>query len=244
MKHVIEAGTDAATLILFDPGALPADTDGRLADDPTELLESLHAGGRVYWIDTHADGSYTLHAYIGEPVPEALRPYTRDPVVVEAFHVPTGRLYFIGAEYTGAEEFVRRHLRMGGDFELRTGVYRLTMSETDYPEGLDEDQLRQEVPAGAYRLLQCMGCFVWLAVLSVIGLLVVLFNEFFRPWRYYLMPLLAFAIAWPFVLARTRAYRETLQRYREIQKEHPAYVAHLEWRGEPDARREGVTASH
>jgi hypothetical protein len=232
MKHVIEAGTDAATLTLFDPEALPEDADRRLADDPIELLERLHAEGRVYWINTHADGSYILHVYVGEPVPDTLQPYTRDPVVVESFQVPTGRLYFIGAEYTGSEEFVRRHIRMGGDFELRPGVYRLTVSETEYPEGLHEDLLRHEVSPGAYTLLQSMGCFVWLAILSVIGLLVVIFNEFFRLWRYYLMPPFAFAIVWPFVLARMRAYRETLRRYREIQQEHPAYVAHLEWRGE------------
>jgi hypothetical protein len=120
--------------------------------------------------------------------------------------------------------------KMGEPFDVRPGVYRLTVYQTEFPEGIDEEMLRAAVPAGAYGLYQSMGCYVWLAFLSAIGLGVALFGEILKPWRYYLIPVFAAGIVWPFVLARLKPYRETAERYRAIQREHPAYVAHLEYR--------------
>ena len=231
VKHVIEAGTDAATLILYDPATLPNDFDTSTHDDPVALLEGLHAEGRVYWINTGADGSYTLHAYVDEPIPPSLEPHVKDPVTVDAFHVPSGRLYFVGSEFSGfgVDAALERYPHMGGSFTIRPGIYRLTLAEMDYPEGLEEDLLRQAVTPGSFSLHQGMGCFVWLAILCAIGFAVVLVGEFFRPWRPYFIPLLVLGIVLPFVIARLRPYRETSQRYRAIQREHPAYVARLEW---------------
>src|SRR5438046_665522 len=114
MRHVVEAGTDAAALLLFDPGALPEDFDSR--DDPADVLEQLTEAGRACWFDTGADGAYLLHAYVDEPVPPSLEPYTRDPITREAFAAPTGRLYFTGAEYGFREDdrLLRRYPHMGG----------------------------------------------------------------------------------------------------------------------------------
>src|SRR5262245_7710284 len=161
MKHVIDAGTDAASLLLFDPRALPEDFDTATDPDPVGLLERMQGEGRAYWIDTHADGAYVLHTYVDEPVPESLAAHMRNPVVVESFQVPSGRLYFTGSEYAGAavDAHLSRYPHMGGYLEARPGVYRLTVYETEYPEDLDEDLLRQEVAPGAFRLHQSMGCF-------------------------------------------------------------------------------------
>jgi hypothetical protein len=234
MKHVIDAGTDAASLLLFDPGSLPEDFDTATHPDPVGLLERIQGEGRAYWIDTHADGAYVLHAYVDEPIPESLAPHTRNPVVVEAFQVPTGRLYFTGSEYagTGVDAGLSRYPHMGGHLETRPGVYRLTIYEAEYPADLDEDVLRQEVTPGAFRVHQTMGCFVWLAILCAVGFAIALFGDLLKRWRYYLLPIFAAGVAWPFVLARLPPYRETHERYRAIQREHPAYVARLEWRGE------------
>jgi hypothetical protein len=233
MKHILEAGTDAATLLLFDPAALPPDFDARVQQDGTDFFDQLTAQGLAYWINTSADGNYTLHAYVDEPVPDALGPHLRNAVTVDAFQAPSGRLYFAGAEYARptVDAELERYPHMGASFTARPGTYRLTLSETEFPEGLDEEMLRGAVPAGAYGLHQSMGCFVWLAFLSAIGLGVTLFGLLW-PWRYYLIPLFAAGIAWPFVLARLKPYRETNERYRAIQREHPGYVARLEYRGE------------
>src|SRR5437667_2283717 len=48
MRHIIETGTDGATLCFFDPAALPADFDQRLADDPVSAFEELQKEGR-FW---------------------------------------------------------------------------------------------------------------------------------------------------------------------------------------------------
>ena len=49
MKHVVEAGTDAASLLLFDPHTLPEEFDAANRDgDPTEILNDLHDQGRLF----------------------------------------------------------------------------------------------------------------------------------------------------------------------------------------------------
>ncbi|HKB03664.1 MAG TPA: hypothetical protein VKD90_15680 [Gemmataceae bacterium] len=232
MKHIVEAGTDAATLALFDPAAMPEDAAARIHADQADLMEELVQAGRAYRIDTHADGNYTLHAYVDAPLPEEIARYVHNPVTVEAFHVPSGRLYFAGAEYASPDmEASLSRYKMGEPFDVRPGVYRLTVYEIEFPDGIDEEMLRAAVPAGAYGLHQSMGCFVWLAFLLAIGLGVTLFGLLW-PWRYYLIPVCLAGIAWPFVLARLKPYRETQERYRAIQREHPAYVARLEYRGQ------------
>jgi hypothetical protein len=234
MKHVIEAGTDAASLILYDPGVLPTEFDTSSHDDPVGLLEQLHSEGRVYWINTGADGSYLLHAYVDEPIPPTLEPHIQDPIAVAGFQVPSGRLYFVGSEFcgSGVDAALARYPHMGGWFTIAPGIYRLTMARTVYPDALQEDLLRQEVTPGAYALHQSMGCFVWLAILCAIGFAVAVFGEIFRPWRVYLLPVLAFGMAAPFVLARFRLYRETSAKFRAIEREYPSVVARLERKGE------------
>lgn len=48
MKYVIEAGTDAASLLLFDPAALPADFERRFQHDAVETLERLAGDGSAF----------------------------------------------------------------------------------------------------------------------------------------------------------------------------------------------------
>lgn len=234
VKHVIDTGTDAASLILYDPGELPPDFDTSTHDDPVGLLEKLHEQGRVYWINTGADGAYLLHAYVDESIPATLEPHIQDPVTVPEFHVPTGHLYFVGSEFcgSGVDAALARYSHMGGSFTVRPGVYRLTMARGEYPDSLQFDLLRQEVTPGALAVYQSMGCFVWLAILCAIGVAVAVFGEIFAPWRVYLLPLLAFGVAAPFVLARLHLYRETRAKYRTIERAYPSVVARLEWKGE------------
>src|SRR4051794_15851905 len=98
MKHILEAGTDAATLALFDPAAMPEDALARRQSDPAAVTEELAEAGRPFGTHPHADGKSTLHAYVDEPLPEGIAPHVRDPVTLENFQAPSGRLYFAGAE--------------------------------------------------------------------------------------------------------------------------------------------------
>src|SRR5262245_55618691 len=99
MKHVVEAGTDAAEVLLFDPGSLPEDFDARIQDDPASLLERMMQEGRVCVTETGGDGFFLLHAYVNEPLPAELQRYAHELRVVERYLVSSGRVYFSGVEY-------------------------------------------------------------------------------------------------------------------------------------------------
>src|SRR5262249_51233311 len=73
MDRTLKGGTDAAGMVVFDPAALPDDFDEKQNDDPVSQLEQLMQAGRLYWIETHADGSYTLGVYVGHSLPDRLR---------------------------------------------------------------------------------------------------------------------------------------------------------------------------
>jgi len=232
-----------ASLLLFDPGALPEDFDARTRGDPYELLEQLTEAGRAYWINTGADGAYLLHAYVDEPVPIALQPYLRDPLTAEAFAVPTGRLYFTGAEYGFREDdrFLQKHPHMGGAFTARPGVYRLKLWRTEYPDGLPEQLLRQQVSPWGYRLHQGMGWLVMTAALGFAGLSVAALLTPREVWLRYLLPVWGLLVLLPILVARLRAYREARERFRGIERQFPSVVAQLEFRGaaEPGAAADG-----
>ena len=158
MRYVIESGTDAASLLLFDPGALPPDFEDRLRAGTVEVLARLDEQGKVCWISTEGDGRFLLHAYVDEPVPEVLRPHLRDPVVVEGFPVPTGRLFLAGSEYAFRDDdyFLRQHPHMGGFCTIRPGMYRLTLYRGEYPSGSLERRFRDEASRWEYGLWNSM----------------------------------------------------------------------------------------
>jgi hypothetical protein len=107
------------------------------------------------WINTDADGAYLLHAYVDEPIPASLQPFARDPIVVENFSVPSGRLYFTGAEYGFRENdaFLRKHPHMGGSCSIPPGLIGSSVFRMEYPEGLQERLLKAGLcPAAASSL--------------------------------------------------------------------------------------------
>src|SRR5437764_2623979 len=147
MKHVVEAGTDAATVILFDPEAQPDDFDAQMQDQPADFLERLLAEGKVCSFETGADGFYLLHAFVDEPVPDELLKHAREPITVENFQVASGRVFFTGVEYAFRQDdsFLRNHPNMGKSFEVPPGQYRLAVYRTEFPDGRAEQRLRREV---------------------------------------------------------------------------------------------------
>src|ERR1700677_948386 len=94
MHVTLEGGTDAGGMALFDPIALPADFDAAYRDDSLGQLESLMRVGRLYWINTHADGSYTLSIYQDPTLPETLQPYATALATVDTFAIPSRCLFF------------------------------------------------------------------------------------------------------------------------------------------------------
>jgi hypothetical protein len=230
MRYVIEAGTDASSLLLFDPGALPQDFERSFLTGSGEILERLGREGRVCWITVDGDGGYSLHAYIGERVPRELERCAVEPETIDEFHVPTGRLIFAGSEYAFREDdsFLRNHPHMGSSFLVPPGVYRLKVFRTQYPKRFVEQLFRNQASPWEYCLWNSMILLIPLAVASWIGLVVIFFTTVHVPFPRFLAPLLMLVFAVPFVVRHLETYRSAKERFAGLQREYPALVAQLE----------------
>ena len=230
MRYLIEAGTDAASLLLFDPGALPQDFEDRLRAGSVEVLARLDDQSKVRWISTEGDGGFLLHAYVDEPLPQAFRPYLRDPVVVEGFPVPTGRLFLTGSEYAfrDDDQFLRQHPHMGGFCTIRPGAYRLTLYRGVYPSGSLEHRFRDEASRWEYGLWNSMRVLIPLSVAAWIGLVVIFFTRSRVPWPSLLAPSLGLIFALPFLVRHIETYRLAKERYTSLEREFPSFIAEFE----------------
>src|SRR5262245_61494341 len=125
MQQTLTAGTDAASVVVFDPAALPNNFEEKYPDDPISQLEQLSQAGRLFWLDTHADGEYLLGVYIGESLPSALQPFAKSLKLFDQFHVPSGRLFFTGMEYAFRtnDNALRKHPHMGEAADIPPGQY-------------------------------------------------------------------------------------------------------------------------
>jgi hypothetical protein len=232
MRCVIQGATDAASLLLFDPGALPPDFERRFQTDTGEILERLTGEGRACWVTTDSDGAFLLHAYVDEPVPELLRSYVVEPQVIEEFHVPSGQLVFAGSEYAFREDdnFLRKDPHIGASFLVRPGTYRLTVFRTEYPEDLVEDQFRAQASAWEFRIWTSMRGLIPLAIAAWIGLVVIFFTTVRVPMPRFLAPSLALVFALPFLVRRLETYRSARERFASLERQYPSVVAQLEYR--------------
>lgn len=226
MHYEIEAGTDAAMLLLFDPAALPDDFDAKSKEDPVAILEEATDRGNAHLINTDGDGSYLLHVFVDEPVPAKLTGFLHDERQVPSFRIPSGKLYFSGAEYgfQHDDSFLRKHPHMGGFIDIVPGTYHLSLFRTEYPEGMQENKLRRQLPNMTFRLHQLMGAFV---VLALLGIGIIAFSLFQPTLRPLLIPLGICFLAVPFIVSRLPAYRKARGIRKAIARQYPSVVARL-----------------
>jgi hypothetical protein len=92
MKHLAKAGMDVASLLIFDPSALPSDYEQRRPKEKLEIVRKLHQEQRVFLVETGADGAYLIHAFVDEPIPDSLKPFVREPQVHDRFEAPSGKI--------------------------------------------------------------------------------------------------------------------------------------------------------
>jgi hypothetical protein len=90
MKHIVGTGTDIASVLIFDPSALPSDYDQR-PKQQLEIIRKMHQDQRLFYVQTGADGACLIHAFVDEVMPDYLRPFIHEPYVHEHFEVPSGR---------------------------------------------------------------------------------------------------------------------------------------------------------
>lgn len=148
MGRTLEGATDAGSMVVFDPAALPDGFDTAYKEDPIAQLEELQTAGRLCWINTEGDGGYELGVYTGTRLPNELRPYARSIDEFDSFPIPSGRLYFTGIEYVfkNDDSFLRKYPHMAETAQLEPGSYRAEFLEFEYPEEFHEDFLRQKLP--------------------------------------------------------------------------------------------------
>ena len=227
MLHVVEAGTDAAALVLFDPKTLPQEFDVEFATDPTALLERLDKQGKLFWIDTGGDGGFLLHAYVNEPASDALAPFLRDPRTVDAFVVAGGALVFAGLEYAyrDVDSLLSRYLHMGSAFPIENGTYHVTLYRTEYPDDHLEQCFQQRVGAWQRRVYETFNTLAAVAVCAVFVLLASLMWLEWQVWLTTALPAVGAAIALPILLSRWPVYRRVHAAWTALEREYPSIVA-------------------
>lgn len=230
MKHFIEAATDAASLVLFDPAALPDDFDRRRSEDPADLMAALHQEGKLWSIDSGGDGFFWLQICLAEPIPEELKANATDPERFETFPVPSGKVYFTGAEYAfqSDDSLLRQTPKMKAFAEVPPGTYRLLAYRMKYPEGFREEKLRDAVGPLAYFTYQSYGWMVIGAIAAVLALIFSYFNLPPEVWFGQILPVLGLVVLLPLLLGRQYGLAEARARWQTIQQEYPHYLAHLE----------------
>lgn len=225
MKHILTAGTDVASVLLFDPASLPDGVDG--CKDPGDLFPKLEKQGRLCWISTDGDGRYLLHVYVEEAPPEGLARLLKDPIRIEAFSVASGKLYFAGAEYGFHldDSMLRKHPHMGSFCEIASGSYALELYRAESAsEALSARFAEMATPSEA----SLHGAFGGLVALAVIAVLAALISVFFLPWKWW-----GRCIAGPAVLLTlaamgvwaSKTYQNAEKKWQEVQREFPSLVA-------------------
>jgi hypothetical protein len=228
---VLEGGTDIASMLIFDPAALPDDYDLRARDDPMPVIKRLFDEGCVYWLNTHADGGYSLGVCLGESLPTEFAGFSRCLGVAARFAAPSGRLYFTGIEYAFHHDDspLRKYPHMGASCQVPPGTYCLTLYELNYPDDFHESVLRQRLSARDFRRYSMMnsrlipyGCLS--TVLAAIS--APLFGWLL--WSVTALPLLIAIVLPAMLISRSQSYREASRLHLAIQREYPAYCAVLE----------------
>jgi hypothetical protein len=97
MREIVETGTDVATVAIGDPSLLASlrACNGRGYEN--ELSRAV-SDGALWSADIGSDGAYLFHVFVDEEPTPPVATFLRDPVVVECFRVPSGRLLVAGQE--------------------------------------------------------------------------------------------------------------------------------------------------
>jgi hypothetical protein len=233
---VLEGGTDVASMVIFDPAALPEDYDLTSRGDPVAVIERLAEDQMIYWLYTASDGGYNLGVCLGASVPAELAEFAKHIGEAERFAALTGRLYFTGAEYAFRrnDSRLRKYPHMGACQEIPPGVYRMALYEMDYPEDFHEELLSKRVSASTLRVYSLMGFFAPVGCVATLVLVVSLFSIAWRSlsvwlsWSVAILPVCCLLLLLlPIGLSCTRTYRHAKRVHLAIQREYPAYLACL-----------------
>lgn len=240
MRHVIEAGTDGATIAAFDAAALPGDFDDRIGDDTIEYMEELQSKGRLWFGGTGGDGTHVVHVLVDEPDDSALsaRPSTRGTLLL-----PSGGLWVCGAEYMAKDpergnSFTPKgglgRYRMGGRAEIAPGRYDLTVYEIDRsqePSGGDRMTAMQVLQIVPFLMLGLGGIGLFFSSLALVISLILKLGQILtgspladKGWHA-LPVMIACVVVSALVILAGRALGRRLDRMPAVARDRAAYEA-------------------
>lgn len=246
MKHVIETGSDAASLCLFDPATLPPDFDERARRGAFEEFEKLADAGTLWWCNTGGDGGYLVHVYVDESVPAELRPYLYDAWKSPHFPVPSGILWACGAEYVARDPEhgnphtpkggLAKYSHMGGQCRLPAGEYELTAWRAQWPDGMLERELGKTLGSSRMKNSNRLGLATGVTLFAAFAVSIITLGLTIGALGHFRERLGELGVAWGGLaalwlialrLARAMSRRERDPQRREVEQRFPSIVVHL-----------------
>ena len=173
MRVMAETTTHSIAVALFDPAGLPADFELRYKDDSTAVTKELIAQGRLISYEMGYDGTFLIHLYLDETIPDEHLRYCTNIVEMETFQVSSGHVWFTGSEniFRDEEKILQLPEKPGEALQVPTGTYKARLMTPEYPENYVEDKVRQGLTAEEFRIYRRTG---WLMPVGILVAIVAL----------------------------------------------------------------------
>lgn len=247
MRVDLHAATDVAQYVLFDPAAVPEWIRHDLPfPSGLDWLQAPAEQGNLLDYRDDSDGDRQLRLYIDEPVEPRLLQIAQPTLSGAMLNVPSGNLWFLGAECLKADRPERSspatyqpgRMIMGEQTTVPPGRYRVDVWETD-PE-ICEERSRAELSPETQRLVDrfnnvmAIGCLLSLLLLVGAAILAVEIGFDTGNWLQVaqltglgLTPVLIYwLLAWRVI--HSPRYDEALQAQEAACRNWPSLLLHLQ----------------
>ena len=227
MKQLAIATTEAGTLCLFDPAALPDDIRANSYASNLDYLQALSRRGALHLVATGGEGRFLLHVYVDEPMPVDLAAQAVERSMLAAFPAPSGRVVVAGAEELSPDVATRlsRPPAPGPTIEIPPGMYAVTIYRTAFGDDLRAARLAEHVPPAYAWVLRNLGWFVVPVATSAV--LTVLSFFLFSLWLEAVLPFLVFFSLLLAVVAQFPGVRRARRMQQMLSSNYPSIVVVL-----------------
>jgi len=176
MRLSLEAATDVATYIIFDPSALSADAVN--PRKPFETVDAITARGEAICYSDCSDGQMRFLILVDEPPDAEMVARRRHKVENALLRVPSGRLVATGFEDLwgrGRHRYSPEHFtaRMGAVAIIPAGDYAVDAFEVDWGDEPEEEVAARARPgdeqtAGTIGMTLGCSCLATILALPVV----------------------------------------------------------------------------
>jgi hypothetical protein len=170
MRIIVETATDVAAVAVADPTLIGALREARDYAQFVAVRSQAEASGALWRTDTGADGAYLFHIFLEEEPPSDLRRQFEDPISMERFRVPSGRLVVAGEECLAGSQALSPAL--GQEVEVPAGTYRLTAFRVEDRDDVTDRRWKTEAPPEQQRAWRIGNSLAALSVIAVLAAIV------------------------------------------------------------------------